>query len=109
MYVTRLGHTNYCAVPSKKGQHDEWMRWMRTALDMALGTDWVGPQPAAGGVAISREALQRGVLEPPKPAESEVGLVLFWPDLLLGCLDSTVEIVVGRGVFGFLAVRSTTC
>lgn len=72
VYVTRLGHTNYCAVPSKKDQHDEWMVWMRTALDMALGADGVGPPPAAGGVAISREALQRGVLEPPKPAESEV-------------------------------------
>lgn len=45
---------------------------MRTALDMALGVDGVGPPPAAGGVAISREALHRGVLEPPKPAESEV-------------------------------------
>ncbi|CAN0281319.1 unnamed protein product, partial [Ectocarpus sp. 12 AP-2014] len=71
VYVTRLGHTNYCAVPSKR-HHDEWMLWMRTALDMALGTDGVGPAPAAGGVAISREALHRGVLEPPRPAESEV-------------------------------------
>ncbi|CAM9289491.1 unnamed protein product [Ectocarpus sp. 4 AP-2014] len=71
VYVTRLGHTNYCAVQSKR-HHDEWMLWMRTALDMALGTDGVGPAPAAGGVAISREALHRGMLEPPRPAESEV-------------------------------------
>ncbi|CAM9288204.1 unnamed protein product, partial [Hapterophycus canaliculatus] len=71
VYVTRLGHTNYCAVPSKR-HHEEWMVWMRTALDMALGVDGVGPTPAAGGVAISREALHRGVLERPKPAESEV-------------------------------------
>lgn len=99
MYVTRLGHTNYCAVPSKKDQHDEWMLWMRTALDMALGTDGIGPPPSAGGVAISREALQRGVLEPPKPVESEVGwgdFCVFWS--LAGC---GVRLVAcrGRGAF----------
>lgn len=76
--MTRLGHTNYCAVSSEK-DHEEWMLWMRTALDMALGTEGAGPPPAAGGVAISREALHRGVLEPPRPAVSEVCAEVLQP------------------------------
>lgn len=110
MYVTRLGHTNYCAVPSKKDQHDEWMLWMRTALDMALGTDGVGPPPAAGGVAISREALQRGVLEPPKPAESEVGAVGVF--VSAGCLEFLGSWFEGGAVSArafVFRVRPTAC
>lgn len=59
------------------------MVWMRTALDMALGTEGVGQASAAGGVAISREALHRGVLKAPEPAGSEVRdiVVYFVPSL----------------------------
>lgn len=72
MFVSRLGRTHYCYVTSADELKD-WMRWLRTALDMALGTQGVGIEdPHVAGVSISREALHRGVLEPPKPSESEV-------------------------------------
>lgn len=77
MFVTRLGRTHYCCVTSADELQD-WMRWLRTALDMALGTQGVGIEdPHVAGVSISREALHRGVLEPPKPSESEVIWVIF--------------------------------
>lgn len=72
VFVTRLGRTHYCCVTSTDELQD-WMRWLRTALDMALGTQGVGIEdPHVAGVSISREALYRGVLEPSKPSESEV-------------------------------------
>ena len=74
VYVTRLGYTNYCFV-SLETDLEDWMLWMRTALDMALGVEGAGLEDArAGGISINRETLHRGVLEPPRPEESEVGV-----------------------------------
>lgn len=74
VYVTRLGYTNYCSAPTPE-DFDQWMAWMKNAIAMALDLEGAG----VGGWGSTsgfpkRSALHRGVLEPPKPAESEVRL-----------------------------------
>lgn len=67
VYVTSLGYTNYCSASSLK-DHEEWMSWMRTALDMALGTEGA----VDDDISVTRHARHMGLLEPPKHQESEV-------------------------------------
>ncbi|CAM9551946.1 unnamed protein product [Choristocarpus tenellus] len=81
VYVTRLGSTNYCSAPSAT-ERTTWMSGMRTALEMTLeeGSSTeefplgvcVGPGKGIAHPLPRRGSLQRGVLQAPEPAESEV-------------------------------------